>query len=427
MALSPEALLISSVLRNRDYAVAVARGARAEMFHAFPNEYKWLETYYKKHRREPSKVAFKNNFPEFPLKAVDDTPHFTDEVKKMHARHMILEALSNVADELDDGDIMKAGELLSQASSNLAVAMGVVSETDILSDYEGIYDEVKARADRVANGGLAGVPTGFDTLDEVTGGPQAGQLWIMAARLGEGKSWALIRMAASAILQGYRVHYASLEMTQVEVAMRVHNVLSGEIGKTIFNSMNLAQGKDVDMKEYRQFLRDLKSQVSGFLTVSDTPNMNAMSIRSQMERYQPDLYLLDYLTLADTGGDGGWQDIGKFSKELKIAAKEYGLPVVAAAQLNRENGLGRQMPGPEALSGADAIGQDADYVITMKKRTETVTEYKIVKSRHGGGGYGWFMNMNLVKGVFKEITYHKAQDLIDKDNDKEAERRERAK
>lgn len=424
MAISPEAYLISSILRENDYPMAIAKGIKEEMFHAYQDEYKWLQKYFVKYRRTPTKVAFRKQFPDFPLKAVNDTEHFVDEVRKSHARATMIELMSEMTDSLKSDDIEKATDLLRKAGQTIAAATGVHSERNVIKDYNHILDEIQARKDRHDSGGMAGVPFGFPTFDEKTGGFQPGQLWVGGARLGEGKSWSLVRAAVAAIIAGYNVHYASLEMTQAEVTIRVHNLLSGQIGKTIFNSMQLQQGKDFDMSEYREFVRSIKSHVKGQLTVSDSPKMGAAEISAQIERYKPDLYLLDYLTLAKMGGDGGWQDIGNFTKDLKRATIEYGLPIVAAAQLNRSDGVGKAMPRPEALAQADAIGQDADGVFMLRKRSQTVVEYSVPKFRQGQSDWGFWAKMDLPKGQFKEISYNSAQDQIDKDQDKAASERE---
>lgn len=417
MAVSPETYLISSVLRDGDYTLALAKGISNEMFHAYHDEWVWIETYFSKYRKTPTKVAFKRHFPDFNLKAVNDTAHFVDEVRRAHSRLLMTSLISDATDLIADGDTDKAVKEVQQAMIRVTSEMGGVQDVDILKDWENIYNEVKFRKEKYDQEGMAGIPTGFDTLDERTGGLQAGQLWIVGARLGEGKSWTLLRMAVAAIMGGHGAHFAALEMSRLDVAMRVHNFLSGHVGKTVFKSMALAQGKDFDIAEYREFLRTLKSQVKGTLTVSDDRKIGSLEIASQIERHRPAVYYLDYLTLAKTGGDGGWQDIGKLSKELKVIAGEYNVPIVAAAQLNRENGLGREVPGAEALAGADAIGQDADAVVTLKKRSARVTEYFLPKYRHGSAGYHWHVQMELTKGIFQEVSYNKARDLMDKDKE----------
>lgn len=424
MAISAEALLISSVLRERDYTNAVSQGIDADYFHAYQDEWKWIEKYFSKYRKVPSKVAFKRHFPEFRVKAVNDTEHFVDEVRKAHSRITLTSAMSDVADMIAEGEVDKAIRSMQQQMVQMSAQLGGTTDVDILNDWENIYADIEYRKAKFEESGMAGIPTGFDTLDDRTGGYQPGQLWIVGARLGEGKSWTLMRSAVSAIMAGHKVHYAALEMSTAEVAMRIHNFLSGSVGKSVFQSRALSQGRDFDLSEYREFLRSLKTHISGSLIVSDNQKIGAMEIAAQIERHKPDIYFLDYLTLAKTGGDGGWQDIGRFSKDLKLLAKEYKIPIVAAAQLNRANGLSKEVPGAESLAQSDAIGQDADAVVNLKKRSERVTEFYLAKYRHGTAGYKWHSKMDMNKGIFNEISYNDAMDLIQEDRDNEQEERE---
>ncbi|AYQ99266.1 dsDNA helicase [Brevibacterium phage Cantare] len=418
MATSPEDLLISSILRDKDFVVAVQRGISNEMFHARKDEWKWLEDYYSKHRRTPSKGAFKDKFPDFAVKAVNDTEHFVDGVRKMHTRIALVSSMRDVSDLVAEGDIDQAVQMMAKSMVNVSASIGGVQDYDIINDWEHIYNEVALRKERFEEDGMAGIPTGFDTFDERTGGLQGGQLIVVGARPGEGKTWTLMRMATTGISAGYNVHFSALEMSRAEVGMRIHNFLSKDVGKTIFKSLALAQGRDFELANYREFLRQLKDQTEAKFTVSDTRKIGAMEIASQIERHRPDIYFLDYLTLAKTGAVGDWQDIGRFSKDLKILAGDYNIPIVTASQLNRTNGIGKQAVGTEALSGADAIGQDADCVITMKKKSERVIEYNLAKYRHGTSDYKWYAHMEMAKGIFKEVSYNKAIDLEQQDEDR---------
>jgi replicative DNA helicase len=424
MATSPEGYLISSVLRQRDYTIAVAHGINADLFHAFKDEWAWIENYFSKYRRAPSKAAFKRKFPDFSLKAVDDTLHFSDEVRKSHARIMLTASLRDTADAIGEGDIDKAVSKMQGTMVAIAAQIGGINDVDILKDWEGIYSDVKYRKERYEEFGMAGIPTGFDTLDEKTGGVQPGHSWIVGARLGEGKSWTLMRMATTAIMQGFNVHFAALEMTKADVGMRVHNFLSGQIGQTIFQSMSLSQGRDFDLSAYREFLRSLKSEIKGRMTVSDSKRIGEMEIAAQIERHRPDLYFLDYLTLAKTRGDGGWQDIGQLSKAIKGIAGEYGVGIVSAAQLNRNAAESKVMPGPETLGQSDQIGQDADLILTLRKMTDRITKYSLVKNRYGTAGFHWWVHMDMTTGTFKEVSANKAHDTMDEDRDRVADQDE---
>lgn len=419
MAISPEALLISSVMNQKDMKTALAEGATLDMFHTCHEEWEWMSKYFQKYRKTPSVLAFRRAFPNFRIRDVDDIKHFVSETRIEHTRAQLTEHLRDQADLLSQGKVQEACELAQAGIVKIAGAMDSDDEVDVLADWKSTYNEVRARKLRADQFGQAGVPTGMSTVDELTGGVGPGQLWIAGARLGEGKSWVLAAMACGAITADYKAHFAALEMSKTEVTMRLHNLLSSTYGRAVFQSVQLSQGKDYSLKEYRNFLEDLPSKIKGRITVTDTRNIGAMEIASHLERNKPDVYYLDYLTLAKTHGDGGWQDIGKFSKDLKQLAGQYQCGIVAAAQLNRSGSEpSKEPPGAETIAQADAIGQDADAVITLKRRSDRITMAKMAKYRHGRSGYCWYLHMDLDNGIIEEVSKNRAEDIMDQDADR---------
>ena len=417
MSSSPEVLLISSVLRDKDLPVAFKMGVNSDLFHACPDEWAWLEGYYMKHKKTPSKVAFKTAFPEFSVKAVNDTAHFAVEVRKYHARQALTTATRDIATHIAAGDIDAALRAMQSNIVTISAGMGDGNDDDIITSWESTFDEVETRVERVATHGMAGIPTGFTTLDDRTGGAAAGQSWIVGARLGNGKSWAMMRMATAAIVEGYTVQYNALEQSRTEVSMRMHSFLSGVVGREIYNNMDLAKGKGFDVGAYREFLYNLSSTIKGKMHVSDTSRgmVSPMTIAAQIERNQPDIVFIDYLTLMQGAKD--WQAIGDISGQIKNLAQQYQVPIVSASQLNRAMGIGgKEVPGADALAQADAIGQDADAVVNLRMMSPSTVQMKLVKYRHGNAGYKWWCHYEPGKGIFNECSYDEALALKDVDD-----------
>jgi replicative DNA helicase len=63
------------------------------------------------------------------------------------------------------------------------------NESDVVEDWESVFNEVSRRSEKANERGMAGLPTGFQTLDLATNGPQPGDFFVVAARLGQGKTW----------------------------------------------------------------------------------------------------------------------------------------------------------------------------------------------------------------------------------------------
>ena len=106
--------------------------------------------------------------------------------------------------------------------------------------------------------------------------------------------------------------------------------------------------------------------------------------------------------------------MAELSGEIKGIAMRYEIPVVAAAQINRM-AIGNDLPGAEHLAASDAIGQDADCVITMKQQSQRVIKMKLAKFRHGQDGQEWYNEFAPNSGRFEEVSGDTARDLIDED------------
>jgi hypothetical protein len=231
-------------------------------------------------------------------------------------------------------------------------------------------------------------------------------------------------MATAAAFSGYTVQYDALEQSRAEIAMRVHAFASSEFGKETFKSLDLAQGRNFSPRSYKEFLQGLRHNVGGKFHVADATggSIGPMAISAQIERNMPDAVYLDYITLLDTpSGGNDYQAIGELSKQLKQIAGKYQVPIIAAAQLNRSAAIGKDLSGPENLADSDALGRDADAVITMRQLSKRVIAMKLAKFRHGPDGYQWYTIFKPNTGHFEEVTYDEAMDAQAEDKDEDAE------
>lgn len=423
---NPEQLLISSVINKKDHVTPASKGITKNFFHSYTDEWAWIERYISKHRRSPSKSAFLSRFPNFKIKNADDVSHFCDEVKTAHATAEMGTIIQDILADMEDGHTEDALKRMHSGALKIESAMaGDSYDSDIITNWQDTYDEVMRRVGRAQDFGQAGIPTGFPTLDERTGGPQPGQVWIVAARLGQGKTWSLARMACAAAFSGFDIQYDALEGSRAEIAMRIHTFASSEYGKQIFKNLDLSMGQNFSPREYKEFLQSLRNDIKGKMNIADTTKgpISPLTIAAQIERNRPAAVYLDYITLmdkADSAGDD-WRSIGRLSASLKQVAQQYQTAIVAAAQLNRNAALMKDLSGPENLAESDAIGRDADAVITMKQLSKHVVAFKLAKYRHGRDGFMWYCRFLPNTGHFEEVTFDDAQDAIAEDKDSEIE------
>lgn len=420
-ATHPEVLFISTVLTNQDHTMPAAQGVTRDWFHGYQKEWRFIESYVTQHQRTPSVKLFATKFPLVNVIEVDDIEYAITSLREHHTKQGLIELLGETADRMRQPGVEPKG-LIADVNMGLRLlsdqVAGVANDVDVLAEWEDTYRHVMGRVARSTQHGQSGIPTGFPTLDLITGGLQPSELWIPAARLGQGKSWTLLYMACSALRAHKTVQYFTLEMSRHQVSLRIHAFLSSEYGKQVFKAMDLANGKNFDLNEYKVFLKHLPSIMKGKLIVNDTSRgkVTALSMASSIERHHPDVFMLDYITLmAKKPGD--WTEVATISAEMKGLCTLFDIPGVCAAQIGRGGADKRSAPGPEHLAGADAIGQDADGVLTMVQRSQHVMSMRLAKYRHGRDGQEWFCEFRPNTGMFKEVSGDRARDLMAQDQE----------
>jgi replicative DNA helicase len=231
---------------------------------------------------------------------------------------------------------------------------------------EGTLDEIEAIGSR--GGTMVGVPTGFTDLDNLTNGLHPGQLVVVAARPGLGKSTLALDFARSAsIKSGLTSVIFSLEMTRNEITMRL---LSAEARVGLHHMRTGSLGDD----DWTKLARKMSEVASAPLFIDDSPNMTMMEIRAKCrrlkQRHDLKLVVVDYLQLMSSGKrvESRQQEVAEFSRALKLLAKELEVPVVALSQLNRgpEQRTDKK-PMLSDLRESGSIEQDSDMVILLHR------------------------------------------------------------
>ena len=227
-------------------------------------------------------------------------------------------------------------------------------------------DEIDSIASR---GGISlGVPTGITELDEVTNGLHSGQMIIVAARPGVGKSTlGMDFMRSCSVRHGMASVIFSLEMSRTEIVMRL---LSAE-AKIKLGDMRSGRMSDDD---WTRLARRMSEISEAPLFVDDSPNLTMMEIRAKArrlkQRHDLKLVVVDYLQLMTSGKkvESRQQEVSEFSRSLKLLAKELEVPVVAISQLNRgpEQRTDKK-PMVADLRESGSLEQDADMVILLHR------------------------------------------------------------
>ncbi len=237
----------------------------------------------------------------------------------------------------------------------------VTSMNDLLIEA---FERIDARLERREG---VGVPTGFNDLDNKTGGLHDSELVILAARPSMGKT-ALATNIAEYVACEAKVAtlFVSLEMARLELAQRML-CSQGRIDASKFRSGFLS-GDD------RQKLVAASAKLSKVpLFIDDTPTRTITEIaacaRRLKRKHQLGLIVIDYLQLIqpDDPRDPRQEQVAKMARRLKGLARELKVPVLCLAQLNRQADAAEHRPKLSHLRESGAIEQDADVVMFVHR------------------------------------------------------------
>jgi len=319
--------------------------------------------------------------------------YYAQIVREKAILRRLIEAGTRIAQRGYDGE----GEIEDQVNSAQQEIYSVADDSTG-ADYALLSTALANAANEIEliqqNKGLSGVPTGFTQLDKDTNGLHPGQLVIIAARPGLGKSTLALDIAREAAIKNKMATAVfSLEMSQTEIAMRL---LSAETG-IYLQSMRSGGITDNDWA----IMAERRSAIAGApLIIDDSPNLNIVEIRAKCRRmikeYDLKLVVIDYIQLMTSGKkvENRQQEVSEFSRSLKLLAKELKVPVVALSQLNRKSEDGpNKKPELSQLRESGSLEQDADLVILIhreynQQENTRVGEAELILAKQRNGPTG---------------------------------------
>lgn len=291
------------------------------------------------------------------------------------------------------------GELAFDDSNELATILDTaekavfsLSQKNIKRSFIPIKEALAESFDRLdelqkMEGGLRGVPTGFNDLDDVLAGLQDSNLIILAARPGVGKTALATNIAQyAAVEKKIPVGIFSLEMSNLEL---INRMLVGQAGIDAWK-MKTGNLKPDDFEKLSEAMGILADSP---LFIDDTPGQTILQMRTKARRLHSEvgikLLVVDYLQLVV--GDGKYenrvQEVGAISQGLKNLARELRIPVLALSQLSRaiEN-RGGKIPQLSDLRESGSIEQDSDVVMFLYRPDDNnLEQYRLSIAKHRNG------------------------------------------
>ncbi len=287
------------------------------------------------------------------------------------------------------GEVQSYFDQFEQKVFDLARQQESTTTSTLKDAIHGAFTLISEAAKR--GGGITGMPTGFTDLDKMTAGLHPGDLYIVAARPGMGKTSFVLNLAAQAAEPrrvvseeggepqeepGTGVAVFSLEMPLQQLAARL---LASEarVDVSKLRSGNITKEDWIALTEAASKLGHLP------LWLDDTPAISLLDVRARVRRLQAEVargstetpraskmgvVIIDYLQLMSgrAGAQSREQEISEISRGLKQLAKEMGVAVIALSQLNRSvetRTTKDKRPQLSDLRESGAIEQDADTIM----------------------------------------------------------------
>jgi replicative DNA helicase len=314
-------------------------------------------------------------------------------VKESATKRFLIQAGVTIA-ELGYGETNEVKDILDKAESTIFsisqghITRGFIPIKNTLTESFDRIDELQKKG-----AGFRGVVTGFIDLDNLLSGMQKSNLFILAARPGQGKTAMMLNIAQNiAVKDNLPIGIFSLEMSKEELVDRLL------VGQADVDAWKLKTGKLSDDDFSR--LSDAMGQLAEApIFIDDTPGLSLTEMRSKARRLQMEhslsLLIVDYLQLVDPGRkyESRVQEVSMVSQALKNLARELNIPVLSASQLSRAiEHRGEKKPQLADLRESGAIEQDADVVMFIyRPDSEVTTPYiptKLLVAKHRNGATG---------------------------------------
>lgn len=305
--------------------------------------------------------------------------------------------------------------LLGSAENDFSkIAQGLENKSftnihDAIADFLEIQKDLRTNPDRQRH-----VQTGYSDIDRTLVGMGKGDLIILGARPGQGKTSLALNIATNvAKSTGKAVCIFSLEMSTEELANRI---ISSE---ALIDSNHIRAGT-ITTEEWHNISEVIPTLQKLKIYIDDTAGQTVSAIKAKLLSHQARLrrqgsdialVVVDYLGLLqdDRKAENRVNEVADISRALKLMAKTLEVPVLCAAQLNRgvdKSGKGKAeetKPVLSSLRDSGAIEQDADVIMFIYQPNEqqsdpasgnvlSTKQLIIAKNRHGSQGeftLGW--------------------------------------
>ncbi len=340
-------------------------------------------------------------------------------IKDYAVRRNLIETATEIVTEAYDEE--NVSSLLENAEKNILNVVRNRTVGDFLPIQE-VLRRAQAKLEELAKNktAITGLQTGFIDFDRISTGLQGGEMIILAARPGMGKTALALNMASYAAMSTKKaVAIFNLEMS----ADMLINRMIASVGQIDSYKLQTGQMHENDWKRYNEAMSQL-AETNIF--IEDNAGVTASEIRAKCRRLANSqvglgLVVIDYLQLVSTGNrrvESRQVEVSEISRSLKTMALELNVPVIALSQLSRSaEKRESNQPMLADLRESGSLEQDADMVLFINRKdyyektkdfNQKIVPAELVIAKHRKGGLGtvnllFELNMLSFKNVLKTM------------------------
>jgi replicative DNA helicase len=339
-----------------------------------------------------------------------------DDVEQEVLKSQIIQHLRDAWKYTESTDLDFIKQQALDFCKNQEIKKAILGSVELLKS--GRYEEIKVQIDNALKAGadkdigheymlniderytdavrdVLGTP--WEVINELTdGGLGKGELGVMVAPAGIGKSWALMNIGAHAVKQGKTVVHYTLELNQAYVGLRYDSVITG-----IANQ---------NLKNYQSEVKEQLSKIKGELIIKyfPTKTVSVMGIRAHVEKCilqgkRPDIIIVDYADLLRGHGQEKRHELEGIYEDLRGLAGDYEIPLWTASQANR-SALEEDIIDASKVAESYGKVMVADFIISLSRKVQDklagTGRWHVIKNRFGPDGITLPSKMNTSNGQF---------------------------
>jgi len=398
--------IITSLIVDNKFIKTIGDILEVSYFDSDANKFlvKSIVDYFEKYKSPPTMEA---------LKVV------IDDVENDTLKTTIVDSLRGAWQHRESPDLEFVKEKTLEFCKNQVIKGAIMESVELLDNQQ--YDEIKGVIDNAMKAGVerdigheyitgfeermnqqarVTLPTQWDSVNDLMdGGLGGGELGVIVAPAGIGKSWTLQAIGAHAVKQGKTVIHYTLELNAQYVGLRYDTIVSGQ------PTGNLQYYKE----EVQQKISKLKGEliIKYYPTRSASVNTLAAHIQQcEMRNLKPDMIIVDYADIMKSTQHFNEKrhQLGHIYEELRGMAGEFDVPLWTASQANRS-------ALEEDVIGADKVSEDyskvmtADFVMSMSRKVEdkiaNTGRFHVIKNRFGPDGITFPATINTNTGFIQ--------------------------